>query len=193
MTKHTTNKTPDPDLADFDDMPMEDVAGEEQAAKPEKPQITYPSHEELNQEISALEGKVLRYQAELDNMHKRNVNEIEKVRKFGSERVFKDLLPVVDSLERALEQKATDDAAGLRTGVELTLKLLQDTLARFSLKELNPKGQMFDPALHEAMSMQETKDQPPGTILNVLLKGFLLHDRLLRPAMVIVAKAPEAK
>ncbi|MGH7908483.1 MAG: nucleotide exchange factor GrpE [Thermodesulfobacteriota bacterium] len=135
---------------------------------------------------------LLRTRAELENQRKRSAREVENALKFGSERLVSEFLPVKDSLELGLsasEQAA--DLESLKEGMTLTLKLLNSALDKCSVKEVNPVGEKFDPQFHQAMTVQEAPETEPGTVLSVVQKGYLLHDRLLRPAMVIVAKSPE--
>jgi molecular chaperone GrpE len=137
--------------------------------------------------------KYLRVSAELDNFKKRSAREMEDFRKFSTEKLIKDLLPVVDNLERAL-LSAEDPAAekkGIREGVDLTLREILRVLERFGLKSIQSLNEPFDPTYHQAM-MQEPRDNVPGnTVVTELQKGYTLHDRLLRPAMVVVS-APTA-
>jgi len=183
----------DKDFEGFDDEIMQDVGASSSTnstnGSKEEAKLTYPPHEELISKINSLEDKLVRTQAEMENIRKRGEAEITKTHKYAIERFARELLAVVDNLERALEQKV-ESADALRTGVELTLKLLQSTLEKNNIKPINPVGESFDPAQQEAMTMQETADQAPGTVINVLQKGYMLNDRLLRPALVVVAKAP---
>ncbi len=193
-----TNKKPvDPDLADFDDEPVVQES-EKPAPKKEQPGIGHPSYTDLEAQLNTAEAKsneyfekLLRQQAELDNVRKRGERDLVQAHKFALEKFALELLPVVDNLERALEQKMVEAAAALQQGVELTLKILQGALEKFGIKVINPVNQMFDPAFHEAMSAQPVADKPPGTVLTVLQKGYQLNERLLRPALVIVSKAVE--
>jgi molecular chaperone GrpE len=132
----------------------------------------------------------LRAIAELENFRKRSAREVESARQFGVERLAADLLPVADSLAQAQESAATADAATLARGQEATLRLLLKALERAGLMVLDPAGQPFDPALHEAMAMQPAMELPPHSVLQVVQKGWLLNGRLLRPARVIVSTAP---
>ncbi|OHC26264.1 MAG: nucleotide exchange factor GrpE, partial [Pseudomonadales bacterium RIFCSPLOWO2_12_59_9] len=118
--------------------------------------------------------------------------DVEKAHKFALERFASDLLPVVDSLERGLELSSPDDEAikPVREGLELTLKLFQDTLKRYQLETLDPHGAPFNAEHHQAMAMQESTHAEPNSVLKVFQKGYLLNGRLLRPAMVVVSKAP---
>jgi molecular chaperone GrpE len=136
----------------------------------------------------------LRAIAELENVRKRSAREVDSARQFGVERFAADLLPVADSLDLALQSAATADAATLAQGQEATLRLLNKAFERAGLAAVDPAGQAFDPALHEAMAMQPAADRPAHTVLQVVQKGWLLNGRLLRPARVIVsAPAPDAR
>lgn len=131
----------------------------------------------------------LRSQAEIENMKKRFRKEKEGLIKYSNETLIKQLLPVVDNLDKALgnlPDKKSRNALG--EGVELTLKGLMDTLKRTGLEEIKAAGEPFDPNFHEAVSMQEDDTVNPGTVLQELQKGYLLNQRLIRPAMVIVSK-----
>jgi molecular chaperone GrpE len=132
----------------------------------------------------------LRAIAELENVRKRSAREVDSARQFGVERFAADLLPVADSLALALESAASADAATLAQGQEATRRLLLKAFERAGLSPIDPLGQPFDPALHEAMAMQPSADQPPHTVLLVVQQGWLLNGRLLRPARVIVSEAP---
>ena len=133
----------------------------------------------------------LRMAAELDNMRKRTQRDLENAHKFALERFLMELLPVRDSLEMGIAAAAST-AAGLKEGMDMTLKLLVTALERAGVSEIDPrKGEDFNPELHEAMAMQETTEAGPGTVLQTIQKGFQLNGRLLRPARVVVAKAPE--
>jgi molecular chaperone GrpE len=135
----------------------------------------------------------LRAIAELENVRKRSAREIESARQFGVERFAADLLPVADTLDLALRSAATADAATLAAGQQATQRLLLKAFERAGLVPVEPDGEPFDPALHEAMALQPAPGQAPHTVLQVVQKGWLLNGRLLRPARVIVsAPEPEA-
>ncbi|HEX9708301.1 MAG TPA: nucleotide exchange factor GrpE [Steroidobacteraceae bacterium] len=134
----------------------------------------------------------LRAIAELENVRKRSAREIDAARQYGVERFASDLLPVADTLALALESAGSADAATLIAGQEATLRLLQKAFERAGITVLDPEGQPFDPAQHEAMAMRESAEHPPHTVLQVVQKGWLLNGRLLRPARVIVSAAPAA-
>ncbi|MEO1767912.1 nucleotide exchange factor GrpE [Thiobacter sp. AK1] len=127
--------------------------------------------------------------AETENVRRRSVEEVEKARKFAIESFARELLPVKDALEMALAvENATLES--LRQGVELTLKQLTSVFDKFHIQEVNPAGEKFDPNLHDAMAMVES-EQEPNTVTQVMQKGYQLHERLLRPALVTVAKAKQ--
>ncbi|OGA15206.1 MAG: nucleotide exchange factor GrpE [Betaproteobacteria bacterium RIFCSPLOWO2_02_FULL_66_14] len=133
----------------------------------------------------------LRALADAENARKRAQADVAQARKFAVERFVEDLLPVADSLEAALATEAAN-AESLRSGIELTLKLLRGALERASVTEVAPSaGERFDPHRHQAMAMVPA-EVPPNTVVAVMQKGYCLNDRIVRPAMVTVAKAPEA-
>jgi molecular chaperone GrpE len=152
----------------------------------------------LSEQLAASETKakenyerLLRLTAEFDNYKKRSEREMNDFRKFANESLMKEILPVVDNLERALaiECKHGNDAfKGLREGVEMTLKGLIDTLQKFGIVPLDAMGKTFDPNFHQAVSQEESDEHPDSTVLKELQKGYLINDRLLRPSMVIVSK-----
>jgi molecular chaperone GrpE len=137
--------------------------------------------------------RALRATADLENYRKRAQKEKEEVQKFGSERLLKDFLPVVDNLDRALEaaQKSADFES-LRTGVEMTRKLFDSTFGKHGVKSFSAAGQPFDPRLHEAMQQVESAAVPSGHVLYEAVRGYMLNERLMRPALVVVARAPAA-
>jgi molecular chaperone GrpE len=131
----------------------------------------------------------LRAAAELDNVRKRAQRDIEQANRYAVEEFAAELLPVRDSLELALRNAANADTETLLAGERATLKLLEHAFEKFSIKQLDPQGQPFDPNQHEAVLMQETDSAPPNSVLQVVQSGYELNGRLLRPARVIVAKA----
>lgn len=146
----------------------------------------------LEEQLAAAQDQSLRVAAELQNIRRRAEQDIEKAHKFALEKFAGDLLAVADSLERGLELSNPNDEAvkPMREGVELTFKLLLDTLARHQLVQVDPQGEPFNPEHHQAMAMEESTHADPGSVLKVFQKGYLLNGRLLRPAMVVVSKAP---
>lgn len=146
--------------------------------------------EEANQVIAEQKDSVLRAAAEEQNVRRRAQRDVENAHKFALEKFSSDLLPVVDTLERALDSQAGDEEAvkAMREGVELTLKMLIDALKKHGVEQLDPQGEPFNPQEHEAMSMQPNPDLEPNTVMAVLQKGYSLNGRLVRPAMVVVSK-----
>ena len=156
------------------------------------------SIESVQEQLLAAQAKVqdqqdsvLRAQAEVQNMRRRTERDVANAHKFALEKFSSDLLPVVDTLERAL-QSAVDSENGddaIREGIELTLKMLTDTLKKHGVEQNDPLGEPFNPELHQAMSMQPSPDMEPNTVMAVLQKGYTLGGRLVRPAMVVVSQA----
>lgn len=154
--------------------------------------------EELDSELAQAEEEIakhreamLRMQAEMENLRKRLIRDLEKSRKLALEKIMKDLLQVWDSLERGLEVDAQSlTVESLVEGQELTLKMLEKVMQDHNLEIIDPEGQPFDPELHQAMTVLPAADVNENTVIEVLQKGFLLHDRLIRPAMVVVAGKP---
>lgn len=146
----------------------------------------------LEAEVAEARDSVLRAHADAQNAMRRAEQDVEKARKFALESFARELLPVVDNLERALEAASGDDAAvkAIAEGVDLTLKSFQGALGKFHIEALDPAGEPFDPNLHQAMSMVENAEVEPNTVIAVMMKGYTLNGRLLRPAMVMVSKAP---
>lgn len=146
--------------------------------------------EEAQQKATEYHDRILRMQAEIENLRKRAQRDLSNAHKYAIEKLAGELLQVKDSLELGLGA-GDADAAKLQEGTELTLKILTTILQKYAIEEVNPDGETFDPNLHQAMTMQESAEHEPNTVISVMQKGYTLHDRLLRPAMVIVAKAPE--
>ena len=145
-------------------------------------------------QMEAIEARqdMLRMQADMENLRKRLVREQEKARRRTLERFMGDLLPVRDSLERGLEA-ASDPAASveaLREGKQLIMKMLSKVMGDHGLQTIDPAGEAFDPEKHEAMTMLPSPDHDENTVIDVLEKGYQLHDRLIRPAKVVVSRKP---
>ncbi|SED84396.1 nucleotide exchange factor GrpE [Pseudomonas coleopterorum] len=145
----------------------------------------------LEEQLAAAQDQSLRVAADLQNVRRRADQDVEKAHKFALEKFAGDLLPVLDSLERGIELSSPDDESirPMREGMELTLKMFQDTLKRYNLEAIDPHGQPFNAEHHQAMAMQESADVEPNSVLKVFQKGYQLNGRLLRPAMVVVSKA----
>jgi molecular chaperone GrpE len=165
------------------------TAAEREAMAPD-PQS---SPNDLQARVEENWDKFMRAAAELENVRKRALREVESARKFGLEKFTNELLAVRDSLEMGLSAGDQSDVKALRDGSEATLKLLATTMERFGVVELDPEGEPFDPELHEAVTMQPAEDAEPGTVLTVFQKGYSLNGRLLRPARVVVAQEAAPK
>ncbi len=140
-------------------------------------------------EVESLKDQMLRIQADAQNVRRRAEQDVEKAHKFGVEKFANEMLPIMDSLERAIEAFGDDEAlASMREGVEMTMNMFLSGLEKFKMEQVNPLGEAFDPALHQAMSMVEAADAEPNSVIAVMQKGYTLHGRLVRPAMVVVAK-----
>ncbi|MCK4608646.1 MAG: nucleotide exchange factor GrpE [Gammaproteobacteria bacterium] len=164
------------------------------------PGIEHPDYKELQDKLTAAETKanelwndMLRVQAEAANTKRRAEQDITKAHKFGLEKFASDLLPIIDSLEHGLTScNANADNAiitNIRNGMELTLKMFLDNLQKHHIKPINPLNQDFNPDFHQAMSIRQDPKVKPNTVVEVMQKGYTLHERLLRPALVIVSKA----
>lgn len=142
--------------------------------------------------IKEQQDAVLRARAEMENARRRADGEVEKARKFALERFAGELLPVIDNLERAIEvgDAENDAVKPLLEGVEMTRKTFISSIEKFGLAIVDPQGESFNPDLHQAMSMQESAEHEPNTVMAVMQKGYTLNGRLLRPAMVMVSRAP---
>lgn len=142
---------------------------------------------ELEASNTELRDSILRERAELENQRRRLQRDLEQARRFANEKLLNELLPVYDGLERGLAVENAD-IASMREGLSLTLKSLLKVAENNGLTQIDPLGQPLDPERHHAVSMVEAPDAKPGTVVNVLQKGFVLNDRLLRAALVAVAK-----
>lgn len=161
--------------------------------------VNEPSVETLQAQLATLatayesaKEQSLRSQAEAQNARRRAEQDVEKAHKFGLEKMVNDLLPVVDNLERALAAIDTTNPAfaAVVEGIQLTHKSFVDALARHQVVAVSPEGEPFDPNLHQAVSAVPNPDVEPNTVLTCFQKGYTLHGRLVRPAMVVVSKAP---
>ena len=173
----------------------EDEPQKEKGVEEEKP-LEEMSQEELLQKVKESKEQsdknydlYLRSQAEIENIIKRNKKEKEDWIKYSNETLIKEILPVIDSLEKAISYSNNENSvSALKEGMELTLKGLRETLTKSGLKEVEAKGKPFDPSLHHAVSEQEDKDVERGIILEEFQKGYTLNQRLIRPSMVVLSK-----
>lgn len=132
----------------------------------------------------------IRTKAEMDNLRRRNAKDVENAHKYGIEKFVSQLLPVVDGMELGLAVEGAS-AESLREGMELTMKMIEKMMENLGIEEINPINEKFNPEKHQAMSMQPSADVEPNTVIAVMQKGYLLNDRLIRPAMVMVSKSVE--
>lgn len=169
--------------------PLQDITGDNQAGAGPAPNNNplAAEVEALKAEVAQLHEQSLRERADLENQRRRLARDIEMARKFANERLLGDLLPVIDSLEAGLAVEG-DTAKHLREGMELTLRQLLKVANDNGLTEVNPVGQPFNPEHHQAMSMVDGDGHAPGHVVQVYQKGWLLNERLLRPALVAVSK-----
>jgi len=145
-----------------------------------------------NDKIADQKDSVVRAAAEIDNVRRRAAQDVEKAHKFALEKFANELLPVIDNMERAIEfsDKENDAIKPIIEGIELTQKSFVDAVAKFGVEVVNPQGEKFNAEFHQAMSMQPSEEVEPNTVIAVMQKGYTLNGRLLRPAMVMVSKAP---
>lgn len=159
------------------------------------------SAEELQYQLEDARAKadehwdqLVRLQAEMENTRRRAERDVEQAHKYAVEKFAGELLPVKDSLELGLNAAANESEGEaidkLREGTELTLKMLTSAMEKFGIEEVNPVGEPFDPQYHQAMSMQESEEHPADTVVAVMQKGYTIHGRVIRPAMVMVSKGP---
>ncbi len=178
---------------DTEDIP----SNEEEAARDSETSENETSR--LTEQLAIEKDRVLRLSAEFENYKKRKQREIDEFKKFANETVFKQLLSVVDNLERAIdaasarkqeEESAPENSTGLLDGVEMIHKEILTILGNFHVSPVDAQDQPFDHNFHQAVTQEETQEVPDKTVIRVLQKGYAFHDRLLRPAMVVVSKTP---
>jgi len=202
MAGEGADKTPDDQNGETRDEEILEAGGDVESNANDADGASAVSSEtdELIQEAVAAalaeqQDMVLRAQAEVQNMRRRCEQDVEKAHKFALEKFGTELLPVMDNLERALQAVTNADDESVKAlyeGVELTLKGFTETLSKNNIEQLDPQGEPFDPQQHEAMSIVENDDVEANTVLTVVQKGYLLNGRVIRPAMVIVAKSSKA-
>jgi molecular chaperone GrpE len=187
---------PDSKTSSFEDVTKDEVqlAAEIDTADP----TSGMSHEELLLTLQDAQAKadehwnqLLRAKADFENFKRRAERDLENAHRYGLEKVAKDLLPIKDSMELGLTAAdgLGEESVKVREGIELTLKMFNSLLEKNGITEINPVGEKFNPEYHQAMTMQAAADMEPNTVLTVYQKGYLLNDRLIRPAMVVVSTA----
>lgn len=176
------------------DVETEEVATESTEAENE----AVSEVEELKAKLAAAEAKaeenwdtVVRTKAEMDNMRRRTERELENAHKYALEKFAQELLPVIDSLEMGVLAASDEntDIHKIREGTEMTLKMFESVIDKFGIKSVHPEGEVFNPEHHQAMSMIDSAEHAPNTVINVMQKGYLLNERLVRPAMVVVSSS----
>ena len=147
------------------------------------------AQDDTSEELTKVKDQLLRTVAEMENVRRRAQRDVENAHKFAVEKLLSDLLPVVDSLEKAEEAaKTTDNADSMAEGISLSLKLFVSTLERSGIAIVDPLGEPFDPQLHEAMAMVPNPDAEPNSVMDVMQRGYTLNGRLVRAAKVVVVK-----
>jgi len=169
-------------------------------SKHEEIALDHPSYSSLEEQLTLAEQKAhenweksVRALAELDNVRRRMEREVANAHKYGTEKLITSLLPVVDSLEQALQIAEKNSDTAMYEGLELTMKLFSDALQKFDVEQIDPTGEIFDPQQHEAMSIQDVPGAAPNSVIAVFQKGYKLNDRVIRPARVIVSKNKSAE
>lgn len=201
---HNEKKPQDAEVSQAEEVTQENVeSADEQSENVEQQEVSETQQKiyelenalsEAQAQIKDQQESVLRARADMENARRRAEAEVEKARKFALERFAGELLPVIDNLERAILAGDGENEAvkPLLEGVDMTLKSFVSTIEKFGLTPLDPQGEAFNPELHQAMSMQESADHEPNTVMAVMQKGYQINGRLLRPAMVMVSRAPES-
>jgi len=184
------NKVADNPTVDEQDVLPEDVeVTDDEAGEPDHVELT-ALLEDARAKVDDHWDQCLRLQADIENQQKRAERDLSNAHKFALERFANELLPVRDSLEMGLSAFDHENTGKHKEGIELTLQMMTNAMEKFGITEINPQDAVFDPEQHQAMSMQEVEGVAPNTVVTVVQKGYLLNDRLIRPAMVVVAKAP---
>lgn len=193
--KKKKQETPEPEVITE---ATEETVTEEQEETEEAVEELSPV-EQLQQEIDASRAEAsknwdlyLRERADMENLRKRHQRDKEDALRFANDRLLKEMIPVLDNLERAIDhaQQEGDDTQGLLEGVNMTINQFRKALEDFGVKPITAVGEEFDPNMHQAMGQVESEDHAPNTVATEFQKGYMLHDRLLRPSLVMVAKAP---
>lgn len=194
MSDPTQNVAPEASVAPADAAASAEAAA---ASSPESATGVSPTEAELQKSLADAQAKAaenfdlyVRAKAEMENIRRRSAEDVLKANKFGVEKIADALLAVKDSMDAALLVESPS-VESYKTGVELTARQLAQVFEKFSIVEVNPAGQKFDPTRHQAIAALES-DQPANTVINVMQKGYTLHDRVLRPALVAVAKEKQA-
>lgn len=185
------------DMSDDVEDDMDNVTPEmqEDTSSSEQRELDHPDYQALEEQLTAAEQnahaykeKLVRMSAEVENIRRRAERDVEQALRFGVEKLITSLLPVLDSLEQALQLVNQSEHPAMHEGIALTMKLFLDVLEKQEVQQLDPINATFNPQEHEAMSMVDAPDKAPHTIISVFQKGYRLKDRIIRPARVIIAK-----
>ena len=201
MSKPTPENTTDADPNDVSDLKekLKDIISDEKLSENQRNETedllsleqALEKIEEAELAADKAKDDALRVQAEMQNLRRRTEQDVEKAHKYGQEKFSIELLSVMDNLERALDAASQHDDETVKAiydGVNLTLKSFMDCFSKFNIEVIDPLGEPFDPQKHQAMSIQESPEAEPNTVISVLQKGYTLHGRVIRPAMVMVSK-----
>ena len=201
MSKPTPENTTDADPNDVSDLKekLKDIISDEKLSENQRNETedllsleqALEKIEEAELAADKAKDDVLRVQAEMQNLRRRTEQDVEKAHKYGQEKFSIELLSVMDNLERALDAASQHDDESVKAiydGGNLTLKSFMDCFSKFNIEVIDPLGEPFDPQKHQAMSIQESPESEPNTVISVLQKGYTLHGRVIRPAMVMVSK-----
>ncbi len=180
----------------------QDVEAEIEASSTESTETEEMTVESLQAKLAEVQEKaddnfdqLMRARAEMENIHRRSERELANAHKYALEKFAVELLPVIDSMEMgvaaAMDENA--DVSKLREGTEMTLKMFETAIEKFGIKSVHPHGEAFNPEHHQAMTMIDSPEHKPNTIIDVMQKGYLLNERLVRPAMVVVSSAKSGK
>jgi len=173
-----------------------DTAAEDSVEGEQEPEDLQLLLEDARTKADEHWDQVVRLQAELENVRRRAAKDVESAHKFGLEKFVSELLPVIDSLEMGLEASKTaadDGLHKLQEGTDMTLKMFSSAMAKFNVQVVGTVGEKFNPEFHQAMTMQESNEHDPDSVMLVMQKGYMMNERLIRPAMVMVSKAPADK
>lgn len=184
------------DIMDVESASTESTPTESSSADTENVEMS--DVETLQAKLAAAEAKaeenwdqLVRARAEMENIRRRSERDLSNAHKYALEKFAQELLPVIDSMEMGVlaAQDENADVATLRVGTEMTLKMFENAIDKFGIKSVHPKGESFNPEHHQAMTMMDSAEHEPNTIIDVMQKGYLLNERLVRPAMVVVASS----
>ena len=194
--KKTQHNDADSDELESHDDILNEVITDELAPSGDE---TDPGGGSLRQQLQDAEARVLRIQADLENYRKRARRELDEERKYAHVPIVRDLLPVMDNFDRALEaletedDSAADDTSGMLQGVKMVTQQLHDVLRQYHCERIGEVGGEFDPAIHEAIAQTSSDEHPPGVVMQVTQPGYRIHDRVVRAAQVIVSRGGDSE